>query len=123
MGIVAKQTTKNILIIGIAFTIGGLNTLVLYPLFLSAEEYGLVVFLLATSNLLMPLIGFGVHQTIIRFFSSYGTKKEQPLFLSSERRRNRSGSSSPGASGPVAVLRGGARQEPRRSGRGPVMYA
>ena len=83
MGIVAKQTTKNILIIGIAFAIGGLNTLVLYPLFLSAEEYGLVVFLLATSNLLMPLIGFGVHQTIIRFFSSYATKKEQQLFLSS----------------------------------------
>jgi O-antigen/teichoic acid export membrane protein len=83
MGIVAKQTTKNILIIGIAFAIGGLNTLVLYPLFLSAEEYGLVVFLLATSNLLMPLIGFGVHQTIIRFFSSYGTQKEQQLFLSS----------------------------------------
>ena len=83
MGIVAKQTTKNILIIGIAFAIGGLNTLVLYPLFLSAEEYGLVVFLLATSNLLMPLIGFGVHQTIIRFFSAYNTKEEQQRFMSS----------------------------------------
>ena len=83
MGIVAKQTTQNILIIGIAFAIGGLNTLVFYPLFLSAEEYGLVVFLLATSNLLMPLIGFGVHQTIIRFFSSYNTKKEQQRFMSS----------------------------------------
>ena len=83
MGIVAKQTSLNVLIIGIAFSIGGLNTLVLYPLFLTAEEYGLVVFLLATSNLLMPLIGFGVHQTIIRFYSSYNTKKEQQLFLSS----------------------------------------
>ena len=83
MGIVAKQTTKNILIIGIAFAIGGLNTLVFYPLFLSAEEYGLVVFLLATSNLLMPLIGFGVHQTIIRFFSAYNTKEEQQRFMSS----------------------------------------
>ena len=48
MGIVAKQTSLNVLIIGIAFAIGGLNTLVFYPLFLSAEEYGLVVFLLAT---------------------------------------------------------------------------
>ena len=83
MGIVAKQTSLNVLIIGIAFAIGGLNTLVFYPLFLSAEEYGLVVFLLATSNLLMPLIGFGVHQTIIRFFSSYKTKEEQQLFMSS----------------------------------------
>ena len=83
MGIVAKQTSLNVLIIGIAFAIGGLNTLVFYPLFLSAEEYGLVVFLLATSNLLMPLIGFGVHQTIIRFFSSYKTKEEQRRFMSS----------------------------------------
>ena len=83
MGIVAKQTSLNVLIICIAFAIGGLNTLVFYPLFLSAEEYGLVVFLLATSNLLMPLIGFGVHQTIIRFFSTYNTKEEQQRFMSS----------------------------------------
>ena len=83
MGIVAKQTSINVLIIAIAFAIGGLNTLVFYPLFLSAEEYGLVVFLLATSNLLMPLIGFGVHQTIIRFFSFYNTKNEQQRFMSS----------------------------------------
>jgi O-antigen/teichoic acid export membrane protein len=83
MGIVAKQTSLNVLIIGFAFAIGGLNTLVFYPLFLSAEEYGLVVFLLATSNLLMPFIGFGVHQTIIRFFSSYNTKEEQRRFMSS----------------------------------------
>jgi O-antigen/teichoic acid export membrane protein len=83
MGIVAKQTSLNVLIIGIAFAIGGLNTLVFYPLFLSAEEYGLVVFLFATSNLLMPLIGFGVHQTIIRFFSAYDTKEEQQRFMSS----------------------------------------
>ena len=83
MGIVAKQTSLNVLIIGIAFAIGGLNTLVFYPLFLSAEEYGLVVFLLATSNLLMPLIGFGINQTIIRFFSTYITKEEQQRFMSS----------------------------------------
>ena len=83
MGIVAKQTSLNVMIIGIAFAIGALNTLVFYPLFLSAEEYGLVVFLLASSNLLMPLIGFGVHQTIIRFFSSYNSKEEQQLFMSS----------------------------------------
>ena len=83
MGIVAKQTFLNVIIICIAFAIGGFNTLVFYPLFLSAENYGLVVFLLATSNLLMPLIGFGVHQTIIRFFSSYNTKDEQQKFMSS----------------------------------------
>jgi O-antigen/teichoic acid export membrane protein len=82
MGIVVKQTSQNILIIGIAFAFGGLNTLVLYPAFLSAEAYGLVVFLLATSNLLMPLIGFGIHQTIIRYYSAYPTKEMQERFMS-----------------------------------------
>ena len=81
MGIVAKQTSQNILTIGIAFVFGGINTLVFYPVFLSAEAYGLVVFLLATSNLLMPLIGFGIHQTIIRYYSSYQDKEMQQRFM------------------------------------------
>ena len=81
MGIVAKQTSQNILTIGIAFVFGGINTLLFYPAFLSAEAYGLVVFLLATSNLLMPLIGFGIHQTIIRYYSSYQDKDMQQRFM------------------------------------------
>lgn len=83
MGIVAKQSAKNIVVIAIAFAIGAINTLVFYPIFLSADQYGLVVFLLASSNLLMPLIGFGINQTIIKFFSSYDTAEEQRIFMSS----------------------------------------
>ena len=83
MGIIAKQTTYNVLIIVVAFAIGGINTLVFYPVFLSAEQYGLVVFLLASSNMLMPLIGFGINQTIIKFFSSYDTAEEKQRFMSS----------------------------------------
>jgi O-antigen/teichoic acid export membrane protein len=83
MGIIAKQTTNNVLIIVVAFAIGGINTLVFYPVFLSAEQYGLVVFLLASSNMLMPLIGFGINQTIIKFFSSYDTAEEKQRFMSS----------------------------------------
>ena len=83
MGIVAKQSAKNIVVIAIAFAIGAINTLVFYPIFLSADQYGLVVFLLASSNLLMPLIGFGINQTIIKFFSSYDTAEEQRTFMSS----------------------------------------
>ena len=48
MGIVAKQSAKNIVVIAIAFAIGAINTLVFYPIFLSADQYGLVVFLLAS---------------------------------------------------------------------------
>jgi O-antigen/teichoic acid export membrane protein len=63
--------------------IGGVNTLYFYPVFLKAEYYGLVVFLLATSNLLQPLISFGSQHTIIKYFSSYNSAKEKDIFMSS----------------------------------------
>ena len=83
MGIVVNQSYKNIIIISIALVIGGVNTLYLYPVFLKAEYYGLVVFLLATSNLLQPLISFGSQHTIIKYFSSYNSAKEKDVFMSS----------------------------------------
>jgi O-antigen/teichoic acid export membrane protein len=83
MGIVANQSAKNSVVIAIAFAIGAINTLVFYPVFLSADQYGLVVFLLASSNLLMPLIGFGINQAIIKFYSSYSNPEEQRTFMSS----------------------------------------
>ena len=64
-----------------AFCIGAVNTLVLYPHFFGASNQGLVVFLLSSSNLLMPLIGFGVAQTVIKFHSGYA-KYERQNFLS-----------------------------------------
>ncbi|MDP5104798.1 MAG: oligosaccharide flippase family protein [Polaribacter sp.] len=83
MGIVIKQSFKNTLFIYLGFAVGGINTLVLYTRFLEDEYYGLVTFLLATSNLLMPLIALGIHHTIVKFFSSYFTKIEKDKFLSS----------------------------------------
>ena len=43
----------------------------------------MVIFLLAASNLIMPLIALGIHHTIIKFYSSYFTKLEKDRFLSS----------------------------------------
>ena len=83
MGIVFKQTSWNIVTISIAILIGGVNTLYFYPEFLKDDYYGLVVFLLATSNLLQPLMSFGAQHTIIKFFSSFNDKKKKDQFLSS----------------------------------------
>lgn len=83
MGIVLKQSFKNTLFIYLGFAIGGINTLFLYTRFLEDEYYGLVTYLLATSNILMPLIALGIHHTIVKFFSSYFTKIEKDKFLSS----------------------------------------
>jgi len=83
VGIVFKQTSWNIVTISIAILIGGVNTLYFYPEFLKDEYYGLVVFLLATSNLLQPLMSFGAQHTIIKFFSSFNDEKKKDQFLSS----------------------------------------
>ncbi|APZ46604.1 sugar isomerase [Polaribacter reichenbachii] len=83
MGIVLKQSFKNTLFIYLGFAIGGINTLFLYTRFLEDEYYGLVTYLLATSNILMPLIALGIHHTIVKFFSSYFTKIDKDKFLSS----------------------------------------
>jgi O-antigen/teichoic acid export membrane protein len=81
VGVILKQSSYNTIIILIAFTIGGVNTLLLYTNFLTAENYGLVVFLLSAANVLMPLTAFGVQYTIVKFFSSYKTKQEKDRFL------------------------------------------
>jgi len=81
MGIVLQQSFKNTLIIFLGFAIGGLNVLFLYIYFLETEYYGLVTFLLSSSNILMPLLIFGMQHTIIKFFTSYQNKRERDNFL------------------------------------------
>jgi O-antigen/teichoic acid export membrane protein len=81
MGVVLHQSFKNTLIIFIGFTIGGINVLFLYTHFLQAEYFGLVTFLLSASNILMPLLIFGMQHTIIKFYSSYKDRLDRDDFL------------------------------------------
>jgi O-antigen/teichoic acid export membrane protein len=83
MGIVLKQSFKNTLIIFLGFAIGGINVLFLYTHFLHQDYYGLITFLLSSANILLPLMMFGMHLTIIKFYSSYNTKIEKDQFLTS----------------------------------------
>lgn len=83
MGIVFKQSFRNTLIIYVAFLVGGINTVVFYPRILESEFYGLVTFLLSSSNIIMPITAFGVQYTIVKFYSSYQTKEQKDKFLSS----------------------------------------
>ena len=82
MGIIFKQSLKNSFIIYLGFLVGAVNVLFFYPRFLKEEYYGLVVYLLSASNLIMPLAAFGIHHTVVKFFSSYKTKKQKDKFLS-----------------------------------------
>ncbi len=81
MGIVLKQSLNNTIITYIGFGIGALNTLFLYTYLLSAEFYGLVTVILSAAAVLMPILAFGVPNTLVRFFSSYTASKELNGFL------------------------------------------
>lgn len=80
MGIVIKQSFRNLGITYLGFGLGALNTLFLYIQILPESYFGLVTFILASGAILMPLLAFGVHNTMVRFFSGY-TEKEKDSFL------------------------------------------
>lgn len=71
MGIVIKQSLKNMTLTYLGFAFGALNTLFLYTQILPDEYYGLVTFILASGAILMPLMAFGVHNTMVKFYSNY----------------------------------------------------
>ena len=81
MGIITKQSIYNIISIGFAFMIGAINMLFLYPSFPGKEFQGLIIALLANSNLIQPFISFGVQHTLIKFFSNADSKEQQDRLL------------------------------------------
>ena len=82
MGIVINQSAKNIVVTYIGFGIGAVNALFLYTSFLGKTHYGIVAFLLSAGNIMMPLMAFGVHSTLIRFYSKYKDDLERERFMS-----------------------------------------
>ncbi|WP_027126926.1 polysaccharide biosynthesis C-terminal domain-containing protein [Gelidibacter mesophilus] len=81
MGIVTNQSFKNTVTTYLGFAIGALNTLYLYAFFISDVHYGLVSFMLSTATIMMPLMAFGVHNTIVKFYSTFKTKNSLNGFL------------------------------------------
>ena len=80
MGIVLRQSFKNVLATYLGFAIGALNTLFLFTYFLSKAQYGLVSYITSTATILSPLIAFGVNNTLVRYYTAYRDKKEQAQF-------------------------------------------
>ncbi|CDF79136.1 polysaccharide biosynthesis protein [Formosa agariphila KMM 3901] len=81
MGVVINQSIKNTIITYLGFGLGAINTLFLFTRFLSDEYFGLITFILSTANILMPLMAFGVNNTIIKFYSTFKTRHTQNSFL------------------------------------------
>lgn len=81
MGIVIKQSVRNTVITFVGFVIGALNALYLYTHFLGKDYYGLTAFVLSTANILMPIMAFGVQNTLIKFFPTFKTEDQKSQFL------------------------------------------
>lgn len=81
MGIVINQSFKNTITTYLGFGIGAMNTLFLYTYFISDVYYGLVAFILSCANIMTPLMAFGVHNTLIKFYSTFKTKNSLNSFL------------------------------------------
>ncbi len=82
MGIVVNQSIRNTVITYVGFGIGAANALFMYPNFLGKTHYGLTGFLLSSANIMMPLMAFGVHNTLVKFYNNYQTEQEKSEFLS-----------------------------------------
>ena len=81
MGIVLNQSFKNTISTYIGFGIGAINTLFLYTNFLTDAYYGLVAFVLSSANIMMPFMAFGVHNAIIKFYTTFKSKNSINSFL------------------------------------------
>lgn len=81
MGIVVKQSIKNMIITCLGFGVGAINTLFLYTNFLEDRYYGMITYLISAANMAWPFIAFGTQNTLVKFFSYYTTKKTQDQFL------------------------------------------
>lgn len=82
MGIVINQSIKNTIITYVGFGIGAVNVLFLFTNFVSDTYFGLITFIFSTANIMMPLMAFGVHNTIVKFYTSFKTRQSQNGFLS-----------------------------------------
>ncbi len=81
MGVVASQSLKNVISTYFGFIIGAINTLFLYTKFMTDEYYGMVSYMLSAGFVMMPLMAFGVHNTLVKFYSSFKTKLSINSFL------------------------------------------
>ncbi len=81
MGIVTSQSIKNTIITYLGFGLGAINVLFLFTEFISDEYFGLITYIFSTANVMMPILAFGVHNTLIKFYSTYKTRQTQNSFL------------------------------------------
>ena len=73
MGIIQRQSIKKSIVNYLGVGIGALSVLFVYP---RAEAiYGLLLFLIATANLILPFASMGINVLVVRFFPEFKNKE------------------------------------------------
>ncbi len=75
MGIVKSQAIKNSVFNYLGQVIGYVNVIILFPILLTTEEFGLTRLLASISIIYAQLSSFGVQRVIIKFFPFFQTKE------------------------------------------------
>jgi len=83
LGIIQRQALLNTIVNYLGIIIGFVNVVILFPLFLSQEEFGLTRLVLSLATTMAQLSSFGVHRIAIKFFPVFRkeTHKNNGLFL------------------------------------------
>lgn len=72
MGVILRQGAKTSVVKLVGTIIGMVSLLLIYPL--NHEAYGKYQFLFSTAMLFTPIIGLGLPQIVIKYFSSFGNR-------------------------------------------------
>jgi O-antigen/teichoic acid export membrane protein len=81
MGIVLKQSFWNLATTVLGIALGAFNVLFLYVQYLDKEYFGLSQYILSAAFIVFPIMGFGIQNTIVRFFSGHKDRKSRDAFL------------------------------------------
>ena len=77
MGEIAKQGSRNVVLMYSGAIIGFVNTILLYPKILPKAEYGLISLILSISMLVASISSFGAPNALIRFFPHFRNEEEK----------------------------------------------
>lgn len=73
MGVIIRQGSYNAIFTYIGILIGFINTILIFPNFLSTEEYGLTRVIISAGTLLAQFSALGIDKSTIKFFPYFKT--------------------------------------------------
>ena len=77
MNIIVRQSFWSSIVIYVGVVLGFVNSIILFPQFLSTEQIGIVRQLISAATLLIPITTFGVNASYVKFYPNFVDDKSQ----------------------------------------------